>query len=719
MDVQKLTAGLNDKQREAVTAPLGHSLVLAGAGSGKTRVLVHRMAWLMMAEHCSPHSLLAVTFTNKAAREMRERMESLVAPLTPPSSIGTFHSIAHRLLRQHWQTADLPQHFQILDSDDQQRTLKRVIRELNLDDEQWPAKKAQHFINKQKDEGKRPENINTRGDYYMQTMQTIYTHYEEACTRMGVIDFAELLLRCFDLLNNNADLLAHYQRRWQHILVDEFQDTNSIQYAWLHLLVGEHNTIMAVGDDDQSIYGWRGAKVGNLKRFQQDFPSATLICLEQNYRSTAKILTAANAVITHNESRLGKQLWTEGEEGEPIALYTAFNEIDEARYIVGQICRHVDEGGRADEVAVLYRSNAQSRVIEEALIQADIPYRVYGGLRFFDRAEIKDALAYLRLVANRNDDAAFERVINTPTRGIGAKTVDTIRRHAAETGLSLWQSANQLIATHDTFTARAANCVKAFLELIETLATTTKDQALDIQMTDVIHGSGLWDHYKSDRSEKSQARLENLEELISAAKTYPLDSDDDMSVLDAFLSHAALEAGDTQADDERASVQLMTLHSAKGLEFSFVFIAGLEEGLFPHMRSVENPSGLEEERRLFYVGMTRAMQRLVLTSAEIRRYQGRQCYQRPSRFLQELPLGCIKEVRATSTPFKTQVRQTSVTMPNEKQQLNIGELVKHSRFGEGIVLSIDGSGSHAQVQVQFTDVGVKRLLLAHAPLEKV
>lgn len=720
MDVTQLLDELNEAQRQAVSAPPGHLLVLAGAGSGKTRVLVHRIAWLIEVEKASPHSILAVTFTNKAAHEMRGRIESMFDFSTHGMWVGTFHGLAHRLLRSHWKEANLSQSFQILDADDQQRLIKRVISSLNLNEDHWQPKQVQWFINAQKDEGLRPAQIQDHGDFHKKTMIRIYQAYEDACEKNGVIDFAELLLRAYELWKNNSDLHAHYQKRFPHILVDEFQDTNTIQYAWLRLLIGPENHLMIVGDDDQSIYGWRGAKIENIQRFQNDFPKTQIIRLEQNYRSTATILAAANALIENNNGRLGKNLWTDGNEGELISLYAAFNDLDEASFIVEQIQQMLRKDLKRDEIALLYRSNAQSRVLEEALIHAGIPYRIYGGLRFFERAEIKDALAYLRLIANHEDDAAFERIINTPTRGIGEQTLATVRAQARAYGQSLWQTATQLLVTQE-LSARAINALAAFLRLIDSLTAKTNGLALFEQISDVLHASGLFTHYQKEKGEKGQARIENLEELVNAARQFEPDETLNLSPLAAFLSHVALEAGDHQGDATQECVQLMTLHSAKGLEFPLVFLCGMEEGLFPHHLSIEDPNRLEEERRLCYVGMTRAMRKLYLTYAELRRLHGNENYHRPSRFLKEIPEKLIHQVRMKSQIRPTSSNTVTFARSNEKQViaetgLQLGQNVYHDSFGEGTIINYEGQGPHTRVQVNFSQAGTKWLVVAYANL---
>ncbi|WP_034172573.1 DNA helicase II, partial [Edwardsiella anguillarum] len=601
MDVSDLLDSLNDKQREAVAAPRSNLLVLAGAGSGKTRVLVHRIAWLLAVENCSPFSIMAVTFTNKAAAEMRHRIEALIGTSQGGMWIGTFHGLAHRLLRAHHLDAGLPQDFQILDSEDQLRLLKRLIKAMNLDEKQWPARQGMWYINGKKDDGLRPQHIESYGNPVEQTWLRIYQAYQEACDRAGLVDFAELLLRAHELWLHKPQILEHYRARFNNILVDEFQDTNRIQYAWIRMLAGDSGRVMIVGDDDQSIYGWRGAQVENIQKFLDDFPGAQTIRLEQNYRSSGNILRAANALIENNDGRLGKKLWTEDGEGEPISLYCAFNELDEARFVVNRIKAWQDNGGALKECAILYRSNAQSRVLEEALLQAATPYRIYGGMRFFERQEIKDALAYLRLLSNRNDDAAFERVVNTPVRGIGDRTLDVVRQTARDRQLTLWQATRALLQ-EQVFPGRAANALRRFLELIEALAQDSDDLPLHVQTDRVIRDSGLRQMYEQEKGEKGQTRIENLEELVTATRQFSYEDDDDLSPLQAFLSHAALESGEGQADAYQDAVQLMTLHSAKGLEFPLVFIVGMEEGMFPSQMSLDEGGRLEEERRLAYVG---------------------------------------------------------------------------------------------------------------------
>ncbi|MES9901587.1 MAG: DNA helicase II, partial [Sedimenticola sp.] len=706
MDVSYILDNLNDAQRDAVSAPAGGALVLAGAGSGKTRVLVHRIAWLIKVVGASPWNVLAVTFTNKAAREMKGRIEELLGQPVGGMWVGTFHGLAHRLLRAHWQEAKLPQGFQILDSDDQFRMIKRLVKALDLDETRWPPRQVQWFINGQKDEGRRPSHLDDGGDPHQRRMISLYAEYQAACDRTGAVDFAELLLRAHELLRDRPDILQHYQERFQHILVDEFQDTNAIQYAWLRLLAGSRNNLFAVGDDDQSIYGWRGARVENIRDFQKDYPIAPLVKLEQNYRSTSTILKASNAVIAHNPSRLGKELWTAGAEGEPISLYAAFNEVDEARFVVDSLRSFVNDGHVRSEVAILYRSNAQSRLFEEALIQAQVPYRIYGGQRFFERAAVKDALAYLRMVANPEDDPSFERSVNMPPRGIGARTMDAVRAHARDFGCSLWRAARELVAG-GAMTKRAATALGGFLDLIDEQRVDTSGLALHEMANQVISVAGLEAHFKKSRDGKGLDRIENLEELVEATRQFSQkmlafaeESDVlEMDDLTAFLAHAALEAGEAQGDDHEECVQLMTLHSAKGLEFPLVFIAGLEEGLFPHSMSSEDPQRLEEERRLCYVGMTRAMEQLFLSYAESRRLHGSETFPRPSRFLREIPPELMQEVRARPQVSRAVYTPSPTAFVMEESAFQLGQRVEHPKFGEGVVLNAEGSGGGARVQV--------------------
>ncbi|MGL6171721.1 MAG: DNA helicase II [Vibrio sp.] len=722
IDPSLLLDGLNDKQREAVAAPLENLLILAGAGSGKTRVLVHRIAWLMTMEQASPFSVMAVTFTNKAAAEMRGRIEELMHGTASGMWCGTFHGICHRILRAHYLDAKLVEDFQIIDSDDQQRLLKRLIKAHNLDDKQWPARQVAWWINNQKDEGLRPAHINAF-DPVTQTYLKLYTAYQDACDRAGLVDFAEILLRSLELLRGNQDIRQHYQTRFKHILVDEFQDTNAIQYAWLRMMAGAESHVLIVGDDDQSIYGWRGARVENIEKFTREFPSVNTIRLEQNYRSTKTILQASNALIANNSERMGKQLWTDGVVGEPISVYSAYNELDEARFAVSKIKAWHEQGGSLTDCAILYRNNAQSRVLEEALLQARLAYRIYGGMRFFERQEIKDALSYLRLINNRNDDTAFERVINTPPRGLGDKTLETVRFAARDRGCTLWQASIGLL-NEQVLTGRAAGALSRFVELINALEDEGVEMPLHVLTDHAVKTSGLFEMYQQEKGEKSKARIENLEELVSATRQFDKPEEaQEMSMLTAFLTHAALEAGEGQADEHSDAVQLMTLHSAKGLEFPLVLMVGVEEGMFPSQMSAEEPGRLEEERRLCYVGMTRAMQKLYITYAEMRRLYGQDKYHKPSRFIRELPESCLDEVRMkaqVSRPTSTgRFSQTVVKESFNETGFSLGSRVRHPKFGEGTIINFEGSGPQSRVQVAFNGEGIKWLVTAYARLEKV
>ena len=722
MDVSRLLDELNDKQREAVAAPLSNALILAGAGSGKTRVLVHRIAWLMEVENIAPFSILAVTFTNKAAKEMRGRIESLMGRGLHNMWIGTFHGLAHRLLRAHHAEANLPENFQILDSDDQYRLIKRILKAMNLDEKHWVPRQIQWYINGNKDEGLRPQHIETHNDQTQQKMREIYAAYQDACDRSGLVDFAELLLRAHELWAKNPEVLANYQRRFRAVLVDEFQDTNNIQYAWLRMLCsGNQNNIMIVGDDDQSIYGWRGANVDNIQHFLKDFNNPTTIRLEQNYRSTGTILKAANTVIDNNTGRLGKELWTDGNDGEPISVYAGFNELDEARFIVSKIKDWLNQGNALKDTAILYRNNAQSRVLEEALLHQGTPYRIYGGLRFFERQEIKDALGYLRMMNHPHDDAAFERVVNTPTRGMGEKTLSQVREAARTHNCSMWQ-ASQLLINENALKGRALNALQSFVLLITELEQATVDEPLEKHADVAIRQSGLYAMYQAERGEKAQARLENLEELVTACKQFTVpDEAEEMTPLSAFLAHASLEAGETQAGTDQDAVQMMTIHTAKGLEFPMVFMAGVEEGMFPSQMTNDEPGRMEEERRLCYVGMTRAMEKLYITYAESRRLYGQDKYHTASRFIREIPADCVEEVRLKSTisrPIHNRFSQATSHASFEETGFQLGQKVVHRKFGEGIVLNYEGSGEHARVQVNFDEFGTKWLVLAYAKLEK-
>ena len=728
MDVSHLLDALNPAQRAAVSAPPGHYLILAGAGSGKTRVLTHRIGWLNEVVGVPTHGILAVTFTNKAAAEMRLRVDAQLRNGARGMWIGTFHGLAHRLLRLHWQEAKLPEAFQVLDSDDQLRLVKRVVQALELDDSRYPPRQIAWWINGQKDEGRRPQHLQpghgaqSPGEQWDEVMRRCYEAYQERCDRAGLVDFAELLLRAHELLRDNPALLAHYRHRFGEILVDEFQDTNAIQYGFIRLLAGATGKVFVVGDDDQSIYGWRGAKVENVQKFLLDFPGAETIKLEQNYRSSANILDAANAVIAHNPDRLGKKLWTDSGGGEPIDVYQAYNEIDEARFVIERLAQWVRDGGSHGDVAILYRSNAQSRAFEEQLLAEKIPYRVYGGQRFFERAEIKDTLAYLRLVANRNDDAAFERAVNTPTRGIGERTLDEVRRRARQDASPLLDAARAL-AGDNVLAGRARNALAGFIGLIEAIEAEIAEMPLQQKIDHVLVRSGLREHYARESKGTLDSRTDNLDELVSVASRFVRADEEGteaMPELVAFLSYASLESGEGQAQAGEDGVQLMTLHSAKGLEFPLVFLAGLEEGLFPNNRSVEEAGRLEEERRLAYVGITRAREKLVLSHAEARRIHGQEMYGIPSRFLREIPPALLHEVRPKLQVSRPMYNSTPRRDPGhasiETPPLPLGSNVSHPKFGAGVVTDFEGGGAHARVQVNFADAGSKWLVLAYANL---
>jgi len=733
MSTLDLLSTLNEEQRAAVTAPVGPVLVLAGAGSGKTRVLTHRAAWLILEHGVSPHGLMAVTFTNKAAAEMRGRIEALLNVPADALWIGTFHGLSHRMLRRHWREARLPQSFQILDQDDQERLVRKIIRDQRLDEQRWVPREVQGFINSNKDEGRRSKSLADRNDPTRRQLIQLYKLYEDRCEAAGVVDFAELLLRSFETLRDVRELGDYYRERFRHILVDEFQDTNGIQYEWLHQLVGKTGAPFVVGDDDQSVYRWRGARVENMQHFRRDY-GATVYKLEQNYRSTQVILAAANAVIAKNTDRMGKELWTAVKGGEPIRVYAAFNERDEADFVIDRIREHQRRGLPLAAAAVLYRSNAQSRAFEEALMAARIPYRVYGGLRFFERAEIKDALAYLRLTQSRDDDIAFERVVNLPARGIGGATLELLRNDARDNGRSLWRAGREL---ESALPARAAGALRGFFALIDRLAVEIAELPLHEKVRHVIQHSGLRDHHAKEKDSKGEARVENLDELVNAAEAFTPENDEGLSPLGAFLAHATLESGETQATTGLDCVQLMTLHSAKGLEFPTVFVVGLEEGLFPSEHSAFDADRLPEERRLCYVGLTRAMQRLYLTYAESRRIFGRTSYRDRSRFLAELPPEAVEDVRPRisvsrplyATEYAAQAtreqadasrrRSRAVPVPGEDLPMRLGARVRHPKFGEGTILRFEGQGESRQVHVNFEGAGRKILMYSLAHLEQI
>ena len=745
-DVTHIIEPLNDEQRAAVTAETGHALVLAGAGSGKTRVLAHRVAWLVATGQARPSGILAVTFTNKAAREMRGRIEAILERPIGGMWVGTFHGIAHRFLRAHREEAGFGESFQIADSDDQLRLVRRLMREMNLDEGSWPPKQAQGFINGRKEAGVRARHLPEPGDLWERRMSEVYRTYEAACAASGLVDFAELLLRAWEVLREQPDLLAEYQERFAHLLVDEFQDTNALQYAWISLLAGDRGRLFMVGDDDQSIYGWRGARIENIQKFAREFQGVTTFKLEENYRSTPKILAAANAVIANNAGRLGKNLRTSKSGGDPVCAYSAYNDLDEARFVVGRIEQARSEGWRLDDHAVLYRTSAQSRVIEDALRTAGVAYRIHGGLRFYERAEIKDAVAYLRLVASRDADAGFERAVNVPARGVGARSVALLREHARLRGSSLWAAASELV-DDGSISGRPATGIRTFLGIVERLAESEEGRPLDELVALTVETSGLLEHYRREKGERAEARLENLNELITAARRFEdrlarePDPEDEYAdrPLAAFVRHTVLEAGEGQADEHTDSVQLMTLHAAKGLEFPAVFLCGMEEGLFPHQRSLESHAQLEEERRLCYVGMTRAKQRLYLTNAESRRLHREERHPSPSRFLREVPSELVEEVRLgghRASPRAGESRwprrgggrwgggfapgeAAASGLAAEDHPFTLGQRVRHGKFGEGVVLSLEGDGAHARVHVNFAAAGAKWLVVAYANLEAI
>jgi DNA helicase-2/ATP-dependent DNA helicase PcrA len=719
-----LLQGLNPEQCAAVTLPHQSALILAGAGSGKTRVLTTRMAWLIQTGQVSPQGLLAVTFTNKAAREMLTRLSALVPINTRGLWVGTFHGLCNRLLRAHYREARLPPLFQILDSGDQLSAIKRVMKALSLDADRYPPKNVQNYINGHKEEGQRPAAVEPY-DAMSRVLHEVYVAYEAQCQKEGVVDFAELLLRSVELLQTNELLREHYRSRFSFILVDEFQDTNRLQYVWLKLLAGTHSAVFAVGDDDQSIYGFRGAEVGNMRDFERDYGLKEVIRLEQNYRSYGNILDAANALIRNNQGRMGKNLWTEAGAGEPIRIYEAYNDIDEARFVVEQVKALQAEGIALTDVALLYRANAQSRVLEHALFGAGIGYRVYGGLRFFERMEVKHALAYLRLAANPDDDGAFLRVVNFPPRGIGARSLETLQSAAVAAGTSLHQLAQAQQAQGQTLSGKAGTGIKTFLQIIERLQTAADAVPLEELMVVMLEESGLTAHYRTER--EGADRVENLEELVAAAAGF--EHETELSDLAAFLSHASLEAGEHEAGPGDDALQLMTVHSAKGLEFKAVFVCGLEEGLFPHENSLNEADGVEEERRLMYVALTRARQRLTLTRAENRMLHGQIRYGMRSRFIDEIPEALCKFLSAEPAPYVAKQNERYSTPRNsaplqrapemkrsESVPFSIGQSVSHSKFGSGVVLQYEGRGTDARVQVNFRDAGVKWMALHYAHL---
>lgn len=708
MQAEQILDQLNEQQREAVTSSGNNVIVVAGAGSGKTRVLVHRIAWLIDVEQIAPQNIFAVTFTNKAAKEMNSRVSDILGFESKGMWIGTFHGIAHRFLRLHWSDAGLDQNFQILDADDQLRQVKKIIKENLFDESRYPPKEIVWFINSQKDLGLRPEKSNSKKGF--EHFLDVYSSYEKLCRQNSFVDFGELLLKFYETLINNQKLLEHYRYRFENILVDEFQDTNEIQYQIIKLMAGEHGHAFIVGDDDQSIYRWRGANPDSMPRFRKDFANIRSVKLEQNYRSTKNILNAANSIISNNRGRLEKNLWTEEDNGPLIKLHQNFDEYEEASNIIEVI---ESKSGRLklSDIAILYRSNAQSRVIEEALLRKSIPYRVYGGFRFFDRAEVKDALAYLRLTQNIADDIAFERASSMPPKGIGSQTMDKVKKYASYEGLCLYVAADQLIQSK-SLSGRASNSLSSFLTLISETKKIIIEKSLEKQFELVIEQSKLIPYLKEKKTEQSATKIDNIMELINAAHGYrqPFE-DDELSPIQSFLAHAVLESGENQASEWQESVQLMTMHSAKGLEFPLVFIAGMEDGLFPHTRSQLDPGGLEEERRLCYVAVTRSMTELYISYSNQRMLHGNMMSCQPSRFLYEIPNELIDELSTVGLqPMKKKQRKRN-------GQTLLGKLVQHSSFGEGVVIAVEGDGDNKRVQVNFQSEGLKWLVLGYANLK--
>jgi len=724
MDVSHILDNLNEDQRNAVTSEKQHLLVLAGAGSGKTRVLVHKIAWEVEALGRNPSSIMAVTFTNKAANEMRSRIEELLQSPMFDSWVGTFHGLSHKLLKRFHKEAGLSSGFTILDSDDQLRIIKRISKDLNLDEATWPARQSQWQINTWKDDGQRSKDVDEKGDFYTETVNKIYKEYEELCINDDLVDFGELLLKSYEVLINSPTVKDFFQTRFQSVLIDEFQDTNTIQYKWLREIASEKANVTAVGDDDQSIYGWRGAKVEHVNSFTDDYKNTEIVRLEQNYRSTNVILNAANALIDNNKDRLGKNLWTEKLEGEQIILYQAYNEQDEARFVADVLKDWMNKGGAYEETAVLYRSNAQSRALEEALLRVSIPYRIYGGLRFYERLEIKNAIAYLKIIFNNKDNPSFERSISNPTRGVGEKTLGKIRHAAKKFNISYIKASAKLI-DEGSIGGRGGAGLKDYLEFIIGCKQFIEENTLSELMELIIKESGLYAYHAKEAGEKGKTRTENLEELITATKNFEQSIKDEktnVEIAESYLDVISLDSGDRQASEHDDAAQLMTMHSAKGLEFKLVLLTGLEESLFPHGRSMESASQLEEERRLCYVAITRAMEKLYITHAESRRLHGTDTFNPPSRFLREIPKELIDEIRPraqTNIPYNRKGFNETKMEFEEEIGIALGQKVRHKKFGEGIVLNYEGSGDSARVQVNFDESGTKWLVMAYANLEKL
>ena len=724
MDVSHILEHLNDKQREAVTSEKQHLMVLAGAGSGKTRVLVHKIAWEVEALRKNPATIMAVTFTNKAAAEMRSRIEELLEAPMMDTWVGTFHGLAHRMLKRFHKEAGLTSGFTILDSDDQLRIIKRIAKEMSLDEASWPSRQSQWQINSWKDEGFRSAQVDDHGDHFKENINKIYKEYEAVCLRDNLVDFGELLLRSYEAVRDNPSVRTFFHSRFKSILVDEFQDTNTIQYNWLLEIASDQATIIAVGDDDQSIYGWRGAKVENVDSFIKTFDDTEVVRLEQNYRSTNIILGAANALIENNTDRLGKNLWTEKLEGEQIVLYQAYNEQDEARFVADVLRDWMGKGEMYEDAAVLYRSNAQSRALEEALLRASIPYRIYGGQRFYERMEIKNAIAYLKIIFNHSDNPAFERSISNPTRGVGEKTLAKIRGTARQFNISYIKASAKLI-DEGAISGRGGAGLRSYLEFIARCKEFIEENPLSDLMEEIIKTSGLVAYHAKEPGEKGKTRVENLQELVSATTNFEQSIKEDKpfkEIAEQYLDMISLDSGDRQASEHDDAAQLMTLHSAKGLEFKLVIMTGLEESLFPHGRSMENPAQLEEERRLCYVGITRAMEKLYITHAESRRLHGSDTFNPPSRFLREIPKALINEIRPraqTNIPYNRKDFTETKFEFEEEIGIALGQRVAHKTFGEGVVLNYEGSGEAARVQINFSKAGTKWLVMAYANLEKL
>ena len=724
MDVSHILDNLNDDQRNAVTSEKQHLLVLAGAGSGKTRVLVHKVAWEVEALGKNPSSIMAVTFTNKAANEMRSRIETLLQSQIFDSWVGTFHGLSHKLLKRFHKEADLSSGFTILDSDDQLRIIKRISKEFNLDEATWPARQSQWQINSWKDEGIRSSKVNEDGDFYTETVNKIYKEYEETCNRDDLVDFGELILKSYEVIKKSPSVKTFFESRFESVLIDEFQDTNTIQYKWLQEIASAKTKITAVGDDDQSIYGWRGAKVEHVNSFTEDYNNTEVIRLEQNYRSTSVILNAANSLIDNNKDRLGKNLWTEKVEGENIILYQAYNEQDEARYVADVLKDWMHKGGAYEETAILYRSNAQSRAIEEALLRISIPYRIYGGLRFYERLEIKNAIAYLKVIFNNNDNPSFERSVSNPTRGVGERTLNKIRQTSKKYNISYIKASAKLI-DEGNISGRGGAGLKDYLEFVAGCKNFIEENTLSELMELIIKETGLYAYHGKEAGEKGKTRTENLEELITATKNFEQSIKEEITnsqIAEKYLDIISLDSGDRQASEHDDAAQLMTMHSAKGLEFKLVILTGLEESLFPHGRSMESSSQLEEERRLCYVAITRAMEKLYITHAESRRLHGTDTFNPPSRFLKEIPKDLIDEIRPraqTNIPYnRKDFNETKIEFEMDIG-ISLGQKVRHKKFGEGIVLNYEGSGESARVQVNFEDSGTKWLVMSYANLEKM